>query len=63
MMILLQKCPDGFYSNAAASSCSQCPAGQKCFDGSNYVTPADCPAGTFSRLGDIECSNCNPGRF
>ena len=57
-----QKCADGYYSGSQASSCTQCPAGQYCFDGSNYVSPQDCAAGTKSALGESTCSACAQGK-
>jgi hypothetical protein len=63
IMWILQQCPDGYYSAAKASTCSQCPAGQKCFDGSNYINPTNCDAGYYSLLGDSSCTACAAGNF
>lgn len=60
--LILKLCPDGYYSGSASASCSQCPAGQECFDGSSYLsTPVDCSAGTYSPLGTSTCLNCATG--
>ena len=58
-----QTCPDGYYSGAAEGSCSQCPAGQYCFDGSNVISPADCSAGYYSPLGQSTCTACTQGKY
>ena len=60
-MSFFQRCPDGYYSGAVASSCLLCGAGKKCFDGSNYVTPTDCDPGYYSKLGQTTCSACSAG--
>lgn len=60
-MIFLQKCPDGYYSATKAGSCSQCPAGQKCFDGTNFISPTNCAVGFFSALGQSTCTQCESG--
>ena len=57
----MQQCPDGYYSLSMASSCSICPAGQYCFDGTNHVTPANCAAGEYSARGESTCSTCESG--
>ena len=60
-----QRCPDGFYSlgGATAGSCTVCPAGQFCFDGSDYIAPQDCLAGDYSRSGETVCSACELGTY
>ena len=60
-VVFPQRCAEGYYSGAAAASCSQCPAGKMCYDGANYVSPSDCSAGTYSGLGDVICTNCDSG--
>ena len=58
---MFQRCPDGFYSTGASSSCSSCPAGQKCFDGSVSTSPSDCSAGSYSAAGETTCTSCASG--
>ena len=60
-VLSFQRCPDGTYSSAAAGSCQSCPAGQYCFDGTNYVSPTNCAAGEYSGAGETTCSTCASG--
>ena len=58
-------CPPGSYYDAV-NGCSQCQAGQFCplaIGGHRTAgdTDLDCPDGTYSLAGAIECSLCKPG--
>lgn len=56
-----QACPDGYYSVAGASSCTECPAGFSC--ASTASTPVACDPGSFAIAASSNCTSCAPGFY
>ena len=62
-------CPAGRWGGAGAvdANCTgPCAAGYRCPPGSTSEAPGNanrCPAGKYSALGDVDCSNCSAGCF
>lgn len=55
----MNKCSAGYYSAYQASSCTICPAGFQCADGTQ--PPVACPAFQYSIAGATFCSPCPIG--
>lgn len=52
-------CPIGQYSYSQSSSCSPCPGGHYCTNGTSpVVPPVPCPFGFYSPIGSGECQSC-----
>ena len=52
------KCPVGYYSDAAVTTCAQCPNGFYCPDG---ITKTACAAGSYCPLGSSAEGVCPTG--
>lgn len=60
----------GCLFNVFGVSIHLCPAGYSCANSNNenlgiknHRSPVPCPAGTFSPLGQYECTPCSPGYY
>ena len=57
------ECPAGKYFSSSSNTCLNCSAGYYCPKGSTSGYANPCPAGTFSKAGQAECTPCPEGTY
>ena len=51
-------CAEGYYSGAGKVTCTSCPEGYRCPNG---TSPQQCPQGHFAPSGSVACQSCPAG--